>query len=177
MSIPALAKLGFSGSRCPVTHVISPNMTASFAGFHISHNASIAHYGSETTALVLRERVFFILNGNHSEELVKEARASGVAGCIRYFAEHIDQANRCSEHLMAVGLTSDPFELCPTAQEIIGEGGIALVAEAAKAAKAADLKARCQELLDQGDRVAAVKLYRSEALCSLVAAMKALGLK
>lgn len=43
--------------------------------------------------------------------------------------------------------------------------------------KAAALKARCQVLLDRGDRVAAVKLYRAEARCTLAAAMQALGLK
>lgn len=40
-----------------------------------------------------------------------------------------------------------------------------------------DLKARCKALLDSGDRVAAVKLYRAETRTSLQAAMQALGLK
>jgi len=43
--------------------------------------------------------------------------------------------------------------------------------------KVSDLKARCQALLDKGERVAAVKLYRSETRASLPAAMQALGLK
>lgn len=45
------------------------------------------------------------------------------------------------------------------------------------AKQAADLKARCQALLDIGDRVAAVKLYRTETRSSLPAAMQVLGLK
>lgn len=43
--------------------------------------------------------------------------------------------------------------------------------------KASNLKNRCQALIDNGDRVAAVKLYRSETRTSLPAAMQALGLK
>lgn len=43
--------------------------------------------------------------------------------------------------------------------------------------KASDLETRCLALLEQGNRVAAVKLYRTEAKVSLPAAMKALGLK
>lgn len=43
--------------------------------------------------------------------------------------------------------------------------------------KAADLKARCQALLATGNRVAAIKLYRTETRTSLPAAMQALGLK
>lgn len=39
------------------------------------------------------------------------------------------------------------------------------------------LKARCQSLIDRGDRVAAVKLYRTETGASLAAAMQALDLK
>lgn len=38
-------------------------------------------------------------------------------------------------------------------------------------------KARCKALLDKGDRVAAVKLYRSETQASLPVAMEAFGLK
>lgn len=40
-----------------------------------------------------------------------------------------------------------------------------------------ELMARCHALLKQGNRVAAVKLYRSETRANLLAAMKALGLK
>lgn len=120
-----------------MTHVVSPNMTASFAGFDISHNASIADYGSETTAIVLQKRVFFILNGNHCAELVEEANVNGIAGCVRYFAQHIDQANTRSEHRMAAGLSEDPFELQKTTQECIGDDGIVLIAQAASAVAAA----------------------------------------
>jgi hypothetical protein len=45
------------------------------------------------------------------------------------------------------------------------------------AKQAADLLSRCRALLTGGDRVAAVKLYRTETNASLPAAMRALGLK
>lgn len=40
-----------------------------------------------------------------------------------------------------------------------------------------DLLDRCKAILSRGDRVEAVKLYRSETRCSLQAAMHDLGLK
>lgn len=43
--------------------------------------------------------------------------------------------------------------------------------------KESNLKARCQALLDQGDRVAAVKLYRTETKANLAVAMQELGLR
>lgn len=137
MSIATLSKPGFTSSRCPVTNEVSPNVAASFAGFHISHCGRTSDYGCETTAIVLQHRVFFILNGDHSAALAEAARAHGVDGCIRYFAQHIGQANGRSEHLMAVGLSTDHFELRGTTQKCIGDDGIELVAKAATALVAA----------------------------------------
>lgn len=137
MSIATLSKLGFTSSRCPVTNEVSPNMAASFDGFHISHCSRTSEYGCETTAIVLQHRVFFILNGDHSAALAEAARDHGVDGCIRYFVEHINQANARSEHLMAVGLASDHFGLRGTTQKCIGSDAIELVAKAATALAAA----------------------------------------
>lgn len=137
MTIATLSKPGFTSSRCPVTNEVSPNVAASFAGFHISHCTRSSDYGCETTAIVLQNRVFFILNGDHGAELNAQAHENGIDGCIRYFAQHIGQANGHSEHLMAVGLATDHFELRGTTQKCIGSDAIELVAKAATALAAA----------------------------------------
>ncbi|UXH55943.1 hypothetical protein Q1Z72_01415 [Pseudomonas qingdaonensis] len=125
MRISDAAALGMKGSFCPVTRSPSPNMTRSFAqGFTISYNSRSAGYGTDTTAIVLQERVFFVLSGDHAAALCAVADQSGIAGCVDYFIEHIAQANSHSEHLMATGVNADPFGLMPTALEVIGQDGV-----------------------------------------------------
>lgn len=126
--------LGMRSSKCPVTRSPSPNVTRSFgADFHISYNPRSSAYGSDTTAIVLQERVFFVLTGDHSEALCAAAAEHGVKGCIDYFAENITRANGNSEHLMATGLHSDPFNLLPTTLEVIGQEGVDRIAAAVQA--------------------------------------------
>lgn len=112
---------GFSTERCPVTHVTMPNMTRTFSGFHISYARDLAHYGSDTTAIVLQGRVFLLLNGYHADVMVEAAERSGILGCIDVFIERLQQANKLSEHRMAVGVDTDTFSLMPTMLEMIGQ--------------------------------------------------------
>lgn len=120
-------------SVCPVTGKVGPNAAKSFDGFHISYCWETRDYGSDTTALVLGDRVFFILNGNHADALISAANHEGVNGCIKYFAEHIGAANNYSEHKMATMLEDDVFNLYPTTVEIIGKGAIDIIRKAAGA--------------------------------------------
>jgi len=125
--------LGMKGSFCPVTRSPSPNVTRSFAqGFTISYNSSSAGYGTDTTAIVIHERVFFVLSGDHAAALCAAADQSGIAGCVDYFVENIARANSFSEHLMATGVHDDPFGLMPTTLEVIGQDGVQRIAAAAK---------------------------------------------
>lgn len=126
-----LRELGFSGGCCPVTRVVAPNVSIQYPGFHISYNSRHRDYGSDTTALVLQDRVFFVLNGNHSEALVSAANANGIQGCIDVFIDNIARANGLSEHRMAVGICSDPFSLFPTTLDAIGQSSIDRIALAA----------------------------------------------
>lgn len=123
-TITSLRADGFTNMRCPATQQLMPNITRNFEGFHISYCGYMSHYDSATTALVLAGRVFFILNGNHASDLVAAAECDGIQGCIELFAERISDANPHSEHLPAVGMSEDYFELYPTTLQIIGQDGI-----------------------------------------------------
>lgn len=112
---------GFKNVRCPVTNQLMPNTVKSFSNFHISYARYLSHYGCDTTALVLDSRVFFILNGNHAKEMKNLAEEKGIDGVIEYFITNIDQANKLSEHKMAVGLSPDPFYLYDTTLKILGQ--------------------------------------------------------
>jgi len=111
--------------------VLAPNVSRSFGEFAISYNRHSSNYGSDTTAIVLGGRVFLVLNGNHAAQLCLAASDIGIQGCVDYFIENIAQANALSEHLMAIGLASDPFKLLGTTLEVIGQSNIDKMAEAA----------------------------------------------
>lgn len=132
-SITDLAAHGFASVHCPVTHQVMPNMTRSFGDYAISYCGFLSHYGSDTTALVLQGRVFFVLNGYHAATLVAAAEEQGLQGCINLFIENIGQANRLSEHRMAACLIDDPFQLHGTTLAMIGQNNIdrIIAAEAA----------------------------------------------
>lgn len=100
------------------------NTTNNFKGFHISYLKDTRDYGSDTTALVLGGRVFFVLNGNHAAEMNEAALQNGIQGCLDVFIERIDRANAASEHRMAAGLDGDPFELQATTLRMIGQEGM-----------------------------------------------------
>lgn len=126
-----LRSVGMTGSSCPVTNVRAPNVARSFGDFSISYNPRTSDYGSDTTAIVLHGRVFFVLNGNHAEQLCFAADSKGIQGCMDYFVENIAQANQRSEHWMATGLRKDPFALLATTLEVIGQCNVDRVAQAA----------------------------------------------
>lgn len=120
----AMAATGLAPGRCPVTRQLMPNVTRSFAGYHISYSRQTCDYGSDTTALVLDGRVFFILNGYHATEMIEAALHDGIQGCLDVFIERIGRANAASEHRMAAGLEDDPFDLRSTTLRLIGQAGM-----------------------------------------------------
>lgn len=112
----------FKSGRCPITNEVAPNSTLSKKDYHISYNPSAAHYGTNTTAIILDDRVFLILSGDHRNGLSTEG--SDIGTCLDYFISNIHLANPFSEHLMAVGLKKDPFKLAPTALKSFGQEGV-----------------------------------------------------
>ena len=59
------------------------NRVQNFGRFHISHNPSSASYGCDTTALVLNETVFLVLNGSHIKAMKDAASLGGIATLIK----------------------------------------------------------------------------------------------
>lgn len=79
--------------------VMVPNTVYPGEGFYISHNTHDRRiYGDVTTALVLQgdETAFYILNGDHREGYAP-LLALGLAACMEYFQQHIDQMSKYSE--------------------------------------------------------------------------------
>lgn len=70
-----------------------------YDGFYISHNNHDTDiYGDETTAIVLGQmQEFFILNGDHTEELKEAAESGGLPKCMEYFHEHKELVNERSD--------------------------------------------------------------------------------
>lgn len=82
--------------------------------WHLSYNPSVQGYGCVTTALVLDNRVFFVLNGDHRKAW---GEAADLEGALDYFIEHHQQVSDMSEHRMALGLAHDEFSLMPTLKD------------------------------------------------------------
>lgn len=133
-----MAAAGLAPGRCPITRRLMPNITRNFNGFHVSYCRQSCDYGSDTTALVLDGRVFFILNGNHAVEMIEAAIRDGIQSCLDVFIERIDRANALSEHRMAAGLEEDPFGLRATTLRLVGQAGMERLITAAGAAGAAE---------------------------------------
>lgn len=74
-----------------------PNDTIDGNGFHISYNnRDRGIYGSDTTALVVGQSNFYILDGDHMQAyhaIIEE----GLDACFEYFNENIELINRYSE--------------------------------------------------------------------------------
>lgn len=121
----------FKHSKLPITNELAPNLTASFKDCHISYARYLSYYGSDTTALVIKQRVFLILNGDHSQQM-GEAAKKGIHSVFDYFIEHIEEANPLSEHLSAASLVDDPFNLSISFIEIFGEEGATQIKKALK---------------------------------------------
>lgn len=133
---------GMSSTFCPMTYSPSPNTVRSFGkDVHISYLPYAAGYDCDTTSIVLRDHVYLTLNGDHADALIAATVEAGVQGCVDYFVGHLDQANKLSEHLMAVGLKDDRFNLAPTTIAIFGQDSVDCIAAAARALQAVDAAA------------------------------------
>ncbi|HGB9753148.1 TPA: hypothetical protein ACIYX1_004819 [Escherichia coli] len=106
--------------------VHAPNLIHKRDGWHLSYCGSSAAYGCKTTALVIDNRVFFVLKGDHRREWV-EARTLWEA--LQYFVTHDDQIHPASEHRMALGLSVDSFGLMPTLRAAVTPEQFALLRE------------------------------------------------
>lgn len=122
--------IDFKHHPCAFTNSLSVNATKSFDNFHISYDPTTRNYKSITTAIVLENHVFLVLNGNHSFALNQIAGHSGLVGCVDYFIEHIEQANPFSEHLNITGKSPDIFGLTKVAIKVLGQANIDRIAEA-----------------------------------------------
>lgn len=73
------------------------NRTTDGEGFYISYNfADRAIYGCVTTAVVVGQmQRFYILNGNHENELIGKSFAE----CLDYLHDHAKELNSMSEAL------------------------------------------------------------------------------
>lgn len=101
----------------PVINQKAINGTINFDHFHISFNPSSSNYGCITTALVLENHIFLILNGNHVDDLV-DAAQSGIHGALKYFIQHISEANNLSEHTILSSNTTDKFGICDSIRSV-----------------------------------------------------------
>lgn len=107
--------------------ITAPNTIARHGEWHLSHNSSTAGYGCETTALVLRERVFFVLCGDHRDAWGDAADDRGLTGALNYFMAHSESAHRMSEHMMALGLKADPFGTASTLEDMVTPDRLAIL--------------------------------------------------
>lgn len=109
----------FKHHTIPVINQRTVNSTLDFKDYHISHNPSAADYGTETTAIVISNRVFFILCGDYRKPLRDAANAGGLSECLRFFITNIKRAHDYSEHKQATGRATDPWELLPTLRDAV----------------------------------------------------------
>lgn len=100
-------------------NVAGTNLVDNRGRWHLSYDSRISWYGCATTALVLDNRVFFILRGDHREAWGKAADAGDLDGALGYFMVHEAQVHAKSEHRMALGLEKDEFALMPTLAELV----------------------------------------------------------
>lgn len=69
--------------------------------FYISHNKYSSAYGCQTTALVLKKPLLFlVLEGDHREG-TKDFKSFNE--CIEYYKKHYDQSNQNSESKFLIG--------------------------------------------------------------------------
>lgn len=114
----------FKHHTIPVINQRTINSTMDFDKFHLSYNPSRANYGSDTTAIVLKGTVFFILNGNHKNELAEISKTKGLQGVIEYFIDNIDKANKLSEHNLLIEGSNDLFKVKENTLDTIGQDNV-----------------------------------------------------
>ena len=135
MTTASTINSGFQHHTIPLVNERSVNSTTrTIGGVYISYNSHTAGYGCITTAIVLQDRVFFILNGDHRQPLYEALENTGLEGVIDYFIENISIANRLSEHRIVLGEYADEFSIAKTALEVLGQPTIDRMANAAQLA-------------------------------------------
>lgn len=79
--------------------VMAPNVCNNFGTFYISYNDwDTDIYGCDTTAIVVGQMErFYVLNGDHREQLHAIAEKKGLDGCVQYFLDHIDEKSKYSD--------------------------------------------------------------------------------
>jgi hypothetical protein len=124
----------FKSQRVPVTNELAENTVADFKSYHISYNSNPANYGCRTTALVMKNNVFFILNGDHKDAMLEASEENGLQGCFDYFLRNLDKANGMSEH-HSVLKGKCQFNLHKYALEYLGAENIERLLDAGAALK------------------------------------------
>lgn len=115
----------FKRSSIPSFDVLSPNEVLKHSGFHISYLENSLDYGCPTTALVLNNTVFLILNGDH-RQAYKDI--SNIEGCelqqsFDYFIAHIVDAHKMGD-LTAIILNDNRSNVANHALEYLGGDNI-----------------------------------------------------
>ena len=119
----------FKHGTIPVLNQRTANATCQFEGFHLSYNPRTADYGTDTSAIVFANRLFFILNGNHRQPLLEAAQNSGLQGVIDYFIDNIEKANYRSEHFEVIK-GEELFGLAHYGLESLGQPNLDRIAQA-----------------------------------------------
>lgn len=121
----------FKHSNIPVINIRSINAaTDDLGGFYLSYNPNHSGYGCDTTAIVLNECVFFILNGNHKTQLLDALNRNGFQGVIDYFIDNLAQASHRSEHFYVVNPEKNTLPPSNTVLELLGQENIERMAQA-----------------------------------------------
>jgi hypothetical protein len=102
-------------------HCIPTNTILDKGNYHFSYEKYSSGYGTETTAIVLDNNVYFVLVGDHTKQLND---IQDINQAIDYFVANIKLAHNHSEHLMITGLVKDPWNLTKTALKVIGQDNI-----------------------------------------------------
>lgn len=121
----------FKHSNIPMINIRSINAsTDDLGGFYLSYNPNHTGYGCDTTAIVLNECVFFILNGNHKAQLLDAFNRDGFQGVIDYFIDNLAQASHRSEHYSVVNQERSVLPPSKTVLELLGKTNIERMAQA-----------------------------------------------
>jgi hypothetical protein len=122
----------FTHGTIPIINQRTVNSVAGFKDFHLSYNPSSVDYGSDTTAFVVKQSLFLILNGDHKVAMHAAAETGGVMGALNYFIDNVARANFRGSHKEAV--YGDPhFGGDKIALEAFGEDGVARLKAAIEA--------------------------------------------
>ena len=81
-----------------------PNEVASFGHYYLSKNNNSDTFGCPTTAVVIKDKIYLILNGyDHGDKLLEVAKDRGLIGCVEYFIANIKDASHLPDYLLLDG--------------------------------------------------------------------------